>query len=114
MHLLDKNVVSLLFERFPKNNIKFPQNNNSNNSNNSNNLLFNNFAKYFVVKPKGKRCYLWFTYYRKEFLCILIIPNSKNITNENNEFYKISMKYDNTLCYNNVLLQVIYFKKRYK
>jgi hypothetical protein len=105
MHLLDKKIVSLLLERFPKNNIKFPQNNNSNN------LLFDNFAKYFVLKPKGKRSYLWFTYYKKELLCILIIQNSKNISNENNEFYKININYDNTLCYNNVLLQVIYFKK---
>ena len=105
MHLLDKKIVSLLLERFPKNNIKFPQNNNSNN------LLFDNFAKYFVLKPKGKRSYLWFTYYKKELLCILIIQNSKNISDENNEFYKININYDNTLCYNNVLLQVIYFKK---
>lgn len=105
MQLLNKNYIKLLLEKFPKNNIKFPQNNNSNN------LLFNNYAKYFVLKPKGKRCYLWFTYYKKELLCILIIQNSKNIEDDNNEFYKININYDNTLCYNNVLLQVIYFKK---
>lgn len=104
MQLLDNNLIKLLLEKFPKNNIKFPQNNNCNN------LLFNNYAKYFILKPKGKRCYLWFTYYKKELLCILIIQNSKNISDENNQFYKININYDNTLCYNNVLLQVIYFK----
>ena len=106
MHILDKNIVSILLERFPKNNIKFLQ------YNNSNKLLFDNLGKYYVLKPKGRKSYLWFTYFKKELLTILIIQNSKNIHDNSNEFYKINVKYDNTLCYNNVLLQGLYFKKK--
>ena len=74
------------------------------------NLIDN--ANYYVLKPKGKKSYLWFTYYKKELLCLLIfINNYSNIYHETNEFYYYNIDYNNCLCYNNVLLSGIYFYK---
>jgi hypothetical protein len=66
---------------------------------------------YYMLKPKGRRGYLWFTYYKKEMLCILIFINNRNLDDVSNEFYKYEINYDNTLCYNNVLLSGTYFYK---
>ena len=66
---------------------------------------------YYILKPKGRRGYLWFTYYKKEMLCILIFINNRNLDDVSNEFYKYEINYDNTLCYNNVLLSGTYFYK---
>ena len=74
------------------------------------NLIDN--ANYYVLKPKGKNSYLWFTYYKKDLLCLLIfINNYSNIYDETNEFYYYNINYNNNLCYNNVLLGGIYFYK---
>jgi hypothetical protein len=73
------------------------------------NLITN--ANYYVLKPKGRIAYLWFTYYKKDLLCLLLFINSKNLHDESNEFYKFNINYDNTLCYNNVLLVGTYFYK---
>ena len=78
------------------------------NSFNIPNLIDN--ADYYVLKPKGRKCYLWFTYYKKDLLCLLIfVNNSSNIYDEANEFYYYNINYDKRLCYNNVLLNGIYF-----
>ena len=78
------------------------------NSFNIPNLIDN--ADYYVLKPKGRKAYLWFTYYKKDLLCLLIfINNSSNIYDEANEFYYYNINYDKRLCYNNVLLNGIYF-----
>jgi len=46
-------------------------------------------------------------------LTLLIFINNFNSLNDKiNEFYEIDIKYDNTLCYNNVLLSGIYFTKK--
>ena len=76
---------------------------------NISNLVTN--ANYYILKPKGRKSYLWFTYYKKELLCLLVFINNKNLEDESNEFYKYNITYDNTLCYNNVLLVGTYFYK---
>jgi hypothetical protein len=69
-------------------------------------------ADYYVLKPKGRKAYLWFTYYKKDLLCLLIfINNYSNISDETNEFYYYNINYDKRLCFNNVLLNGIYFYK---
>jgi hypothetical protein len=93
---------------------KFPIANYINNINNTkyfnvSNLLTN--ANYYILKPKGRKSYLWFTYYKKDLLCLLLFINNKNLEDESNEFYKFNINYDNTLCYNNVLLVGTYFYK---
>jgi hypothetical protein len=93
---------------------KFPISNYINNLNNTKhfnvaNLVSN--ANYYVLKPKGRKSYLWFTYYKKDLLCLLLFINNKNLEDESNEFYKFDIAYDNTLCYNNVLLVGTYFYK---
>jgi len=93
---------------------KFPLANYINSLNNTkyfniSNLLPN--AEYYILKPKGRKSYLWFTYYKKDLLCLLLFINSKNLEDESNEFYKFNINYDNTLCYNNVLLLGTYFYK---
>jgi hypothetical protein len=44
-------------------------------------------------------------------LCLLIFINGKKFDDISNEFYKYEINYDNTLCYNNVLLIGTYFYK---
>ena len=93
---------------------KFPMANYINNINNTKNFTISNLvtsANYYILKPKGRKSYLWFTYYKKDLLCLLLFINSKNLEDESNEFYKFDINYDNTLCYNNVLLVGTYFYK---
>ena len=72
------------------------------------NLIDN--ANYYVLKPKGRKSYLWFTYYKKDLLCLLLFLNKdSNIYDEANEFYYYNINYDKRLCYNNVVLNGIYF-----
>ena len=71
-------------------------------------------ANYYILKPKGRISYLWFTYYKKDLLCLLLFINNRNLNDESNEFYKFNLNYDNTLCYNNVLLVGTYFYKKDK
>ena len=87
---------------------RFPLNNASSNFNITN---LSNTLDYYILYPKGRRGYLWFTYYKKEMLCLLIFINSKKFDDISNEFYKYEINYDNTLCYNNVLLIGTYFYK---
>ena len=108
MELLKYSFVKNILYRFPNTHIK---NLNIYNQNSNNNIIFNNNAKYFILKPKGRKGYIWFTYYEKELLCILILINNKNIHDSSNEFYKIPVNFDNTLCYNNVLLFGYYLVK---
>jgi len=108
MKLLDKNILNVLLTRFPFNNKK-----NYINQTNDSSILFSNDPLYYILKPKGKRSYIWFTYYEKKFLTLLIFINDFNCLNNNtNEFYEININYDNTLCYNNVLLSGLYFTKK--
>ena len=74
------------------------------------NLIDN--ANYYVLKPKGRKAYLWFTYYKKDLLCLLIFVNNySNIYDDTNELYYYNINYDKRLCFNNVLLNGIYFYK---
>ena len=96
---------------------KFPITNYMNNLNKNNQFTVSNLqtsANYYILKPKGRVSYLWFTYYKKDLLCLLLFINNRNIEDESNEFYKFNINYDNTLCYNNVLLVGTYFYKKYK
>jgi hypothetical protein len=93
---------------------KFPITNYINSLNKTNHINISNLvtsANYYILKPKGRVSYLWFTYYKKDLLCLLLFINNKNLEDESNEFYKFNINYDNTLCYNNVLLVGTYFYK---
>ena len=97
------NDIKYIINRFPSNIIM-----------NNNNIIIANIAtdsEYYILKPRGRKGYLWFTYYKKEMICLLIFLNNKNINDESNEFYRFTINYDNTLCYNNVLLCGTYFYK---
>jgi hypothetical protein len=98
------NDFKFISKRFPLNNL-MNANSNFNITNLANNL------DYYILKPKGRRGYLWFTYYKKEMICLLIFINNKKLDDISNEFYKYEINYDNTLCYNNVLLVGTYFYK---
>ena len=92
---------------------RFPLNNLMNVNSNFNITNLANDLDYYILYPKGRRGYLWFTYYKKEMLCLLIFINNKKLDDASNEFYKYEINYDNTLCYNNVLLSGTYFYKYY-
>jgi len=103
MDLLNKNIFNLIKHRLPTKHIKFLA---------YNNKEINNDAKYFILKPKGRKSFIWFTYHEKELLCILILLNDNNILNENNVYYKLNNNFNNNLCYNNVLIQCIFIKNK--
>tara|TARA_B100000902_G_C27319169_1_gene923198 strand:- start:4180 stop:5157 length:978 start_codon:yes stop_codon:yes gene_type:complete len=74
------------------------------NNKNNNSVIRNIPSKdidYYIVKPYGKKCYLWFTYIDKKFVSLLKYVND-------NDFYLINLVFDNTLSYNNVLLYGYY------
>jgi len=108
MEKIDNNIINQILDRFPIsiNNINY---NTRDNIQYNNKNLYNKEAKYFVLKPKGIKSLLWFTYINKEVLCILILLKGKNLNDLCNEFYKFNINFDNTLSYNNVLLSGIYF-----
>ena len=100
MKILHENTLKILLNRIPFSNKKIYIN-----QTNDSKILFSNNPCYFILKPKGKKAYLWFTYFEKKLLTLLIfINNFNNLYDKSNEFYEIDIDYDNTLCYNNVLL----------
>ena len=105
--LIKFNDFKFIADKFPLTN--YTNNLNKNRQFNISNLITN--ANYYILKPKGRIAYLWFTYYKKELLCLLLFINNKNLHDESNEFYNFNINYDNTLCYNNVLLVGTYFYK---
>jgi len=107
MKSIKREIIEPILYRYPnKVSIK---NLNIYNNNSNNKLLFNQHSKYFVLKPKGKKCYLWFTYIEKKLLAIIIFLNNKNIYDYSNEFYEFPIEYNHTLCFNNILLFGYYF-----
>jgi hypothetical protein len=109
MKKLNYEMLKDILYRFPNNNIK---NLNIYNKSSNNKILFDPAGKYYILKCKGKRSYIWFTYYEKKMLAILILLNGKNIDDKCNDFYELMIEFDNTLCYNNVLLYGYYFKNK--
>ena len=109
--ILKRNISLNKFNDFKYIINRFPINNLMNINSNCNLTNLANDLDYYILKPKGRRGYLWFTYYKKEMLCILIFLNNRNLDDISNEFYKYDIIYDNTLCYNNVLLSGTYFYK---
>lgn len=103
MKLLDRNIFNNIKHRIPQDNYK-------NLSFINNKSIENVDASYFILKPKGKKCILWFTYYEEQLLCILIILNDNNIYNENNLYYKYDIQFDKELTFNNTLISGIYIK----
>ncbi len=90
---------------------KFPYNKfNINNYNISNKNLFDISNKFFVLKPTGKKAYLWFTYYKKFNICILCLINDK-INSNNNQYYYYDISYNNNLLFNNVVIYGYYFNQ---
>ena len=113
MKPIDKTTIKNILYRCPLSNINKIKNLNIYNKP-PNNELYNSLAKYYVLKPKGRKSYVWFTYYKKNLLALLIIMNNKDIADSSNEFYDLEVEFDNTLCYNNVLLYGYYFKYNHK
>lgn len=107
MKVIKREIIEPILYRYP-NKISI-KNLNIYNNNSNNKILFNEDGKYFILKPKGKRCYLWFTYIEKKLLAILIFLNNKNIYDYSNEFFELPLKFNDTLCYNNILLFGYYF-----
>lgn len=103
MKYLDFDINKILY-KFPYN--KF----NINNYNISNKNLFDISNKFFVLKPTGKKAYLWFTYYKKFNICILCLINDK-INSHNNQYYYYDISYNNNLLFNNVLIYGYYFNQ---
>ena len=73
----------------------------------NNNTIIQNIPNanidYYIIKPIGKKCYLWFTYIDKQFISLIKFVNDNN-------FYLAELDYDNTLSYNNVLLYGYYLR----
>ena len=103
MNFIDKRILEQILYRYP-NKISIKNLNIYNNGNSNNKILFNPDAKYFILKPKGKKAYLWFTYYEKKQICILIFMNNRQINHHSNEFYEYNIGFNNDICYNNILL----------
>ena len=86
---------------------RFARDKYSNSQQKNNNTIIQNIPTmnidYYIIKPIGKKCYLWFTYIDKQFISIIKFVNDNN-------FYKVDLQYDNTLSYNNVLLYGYYLK----
>tara|TARA_Y100000741_G_C18247395_1_gene556022 strand:- start:74 stop:1090 length:1017 start_codon:yes stop_codon:yes gene_type:complete len=107
MKLIKHEIIEPILYRYPnKVSIK---NINIYNNNSDNNVLFNQYSSYFILKPKGKKAYIWFTYIEKKLLAILIFLNNKNIYHYTNEFFELPVQFHNELCYNNTLLFGYYF-----
>tara|TARA_B100000927_G_scaffold290509_1_gene289567 strand:+ start:15913 stop:16929 length:1017 start_codon:yes stop_codon:yes gene_type:complete len=107
MKVIKQEIIQPILYRYP-NKISI-KNLNIYNNNSNNKILFNQDSKYFILKPKGKRCYLWFTYIEKKLLAILIFLNNKNIYDPSNEFFEYPINFNDTLCFNNILLFGYYF-----
>tara|TARA_B100000780_G_scaffold278506_1_gene252247 strand:- start:1655 stop:2701 length:1047 start_codon:yes stop_codon:yes gene_type:complete len=103
MNVINKQIVEQILYRYP-NKISIKNLNIYNNGNSNNKILFNPDAKYYILKPKGKRAYLWFTYFEKKQICILIFMNNRQINHPSNEFYEYPIKFNDDICYNNMLL----------
>ena len=106
MKTIKYNDIKDILYRYP-NNLSI-KNLNIYNNNSNNKILFDNEAKYYILKPKGKRALLWFTYIEKKIVCFMIFLNSRNINDSANEFFEYDINFDDKLCYNNVLLYGYY------
>ena len=98
--------IKPILNRYPNNYIK---NLNIFNSSSNNKCLFNPDAKYYILKPKGKRAYIWFTYIQKNIIPIIIFMNNRKLDDNSNEFYEFPIQFDPHLCYNNIVLYGYYF-----
>lgn len=107
---IDYKLIQEISYRYPNTIVK--NNNIFNNNTKDLKILYNLDINYFVLKPKGKKSILWFTYYKKEILCILILLNTNQIFSEQNNYYKYNITFNNQLCYNNLVLFGYYFNEK--
>lgn len=105
MKIINKSIINSILYRYPIYNIK---NLNIYSNNINNNILFDDKILYYIVKPQGKKAFLWFTYIEKKTIVILIFVNNNNLYDAKTEFYEYDLLFDNTLSYNNVLLYGYY------
>ena len=81
----------------------------SSSNNRINNTILTNVPRdnidLYIVKPVGRKCYLWFTYVDKQFVAVIKYPNDND-----NDFFVADIGFNNTLSYNNVLLYGYYLK----
>ena len=113
MKIIDFNIQNII-HRLPY--IKYKLFSNQQN-NLSNELLFKDNSssnnRYFILKPFGKRSYIWFTYYKNKIIAILCIIN-KTFNDNTNKYYYYDINFSNLLLYNNVVIYGYYFKKNDK
>ena len=107
---IDYKFIKEISYRYPNTIVK--NNNIFNNNTKDLKILYNSNIDYFVLKPNGKKSILWFTYNKKEILCILILLNSNQIFSEQNSYYKFDITFNDHLCYNNVVLFGYYFSEK--
>lgn len=92
--------------------------NNKNNNRQNNTILTTipvDSVDYYIVKPIGKKCYLWFSYIDKQFVAIIKYPYDSRNNNNNRDYndnldnlFIADIGFNNTLSYNNVLLYGYY------
>ena len=107
--VLGEEQIKCLSERFNLDRINRGYNKHSNNNN-----IIQDIPKdgidYYIIRPVGRRCYLWFTYIDKQFIALIKYMgynsnnNSNNNSSNSDDFYLANIDFDNTLSYNNVLL----------
>jgi hypothetical protein len=101
--VLEAEQIKCLSERFNLDRINHEYNRHSNNN------IIHDVPKdgidYYIIRPVGRRCYLWFTYIDKQFVALIKYTGSNS-----DDFYVANIDFDNTLSYNNVLLYGYYVK----
>ena len=84
------------------------------NNNKSSNILFDTAPdgnnNLYILKLYASKAYLWFTYYKNKFICIMSLIHNK-INSDTSKYYYYNVKFDDSLLYNNVLLYGYYICK---
>lgn len=108
-------MISKLNARF--NNDRANRSYNNKNNNRQNNTILTTIqvdsVDYYIVKPIGKKCYLWFSYIDKQFVAVIKYPydsrnNNRDYNDNHDNLFIADISFNNTLSYNNVLLYGYY------
>lgn len=68
--------------------------------------------KYYMLIPFGIKCFIWFTKYKNENVCLVLEIFNKKI----NRVYRVSLHYDSSLCNDSgtILYGTIFMNYKYK